>query len=64
MTNKPFIDHAGVERRIKQAHAERARFMSTFLRKNTKPLVWTVATLGALYLAVVSMHVHTIAPLG
>ncbi len=64
MTSKPLIDHADVERRIKQAHAERARFMSEFLRKNTKPLVWTAATLGALYLAVVSMHVQAIAPLG
>ncbi len=64
MTSKPLIDRADVEHRIKQAHAEGARFVSAFLRKNTKPLVWTVATLGALYLAVVSMHVHAIAPLG
>ncbi len=62
MTGEPFIDHADVEHRIKQAHADRARFMSNFFRKNTKPLVWTVATLGALYLAVISLHVRS--PLG
>ncbi len=56
MTSKPFIDHADVERRIKQAHAERAQFMSTFLRKNIRPLMWTVGTMGALYLGMVAFH--------
>ncbi len=64
MTSKPFIDHADVERRIKQAHADRAQLMSTLLRKTIRPLMWTVGTLGALYLAVVSLRGHHIPPLG
>ncbi len=63
MTSQPLIDHADLERRIKQAHADRAQFMSTFLRKNIRPVMWTVGTLGALYLAV-SLHGHHIPTVG
>jgi hypothetical protein len=56
MTSKPFIDHADVERRIKQAHADRAQLMSTLLRKNIRPAMWTVGTVGAVCLALLSLH--------
>ncbi len=64
MISGPFIDHEDVERRIKQAHADRAQLMNTLLRKNIRPVMWTVGTLGATYLAVVSLHWHHIPPLG
>jgi hypothetical protein len=51
MKDTPFIDSSDVERRIKQAHADRAQFMSTLLRNKIRPVIWTIGTLDVLYLA-------------
>ncbi len=48
------IDREDVERRIQQAHLERAQFMSAFIRKNGTRMMLAMGTMGALYLAVLS----------
>ncbi len=51
---KGFIDRADVERRIQQAHLERAQVMSAFMRKHGKRIMLAAGTMGALYVAVLS----------
>ncbi len=53
---KRFIERADVERRIQQAHVERAEVMSAFMRKYGKRMMLAAGTMGALYLAVLSYH--------
>jgi hypothetical protein len=50
------LSSADMERLVKQAHAERAQVMRTFMRNNSKRLMWTAGTMGALCLAVLSFH--------
>ncbi len=53
---KGLIDREDVERRIQQAHLERAQFMSTFMRRHGRRMMLAVGTMGALYVAVLSYH--------
>jgi hypothetical protein len=55
-TSNRLIDPAERERLIVQAKGERAEFMRTFMRNNSKRMMWTAGTMGALYLAVMSLH--------
>jgi hypothetical protein len=58
MTNSSLIDPAEVERLIQQAKAERAEFTRTFMRNNTRRIIWTMGTASALYLAVLLSFHH------
>jgi hypothetical protein len=55
-TSNRLIDPAERESLIIQAKAERAEFMRTFMRNNSKRIMWTAGTMGAVYLAAVSLH--------
>ncbi len=56
------ISPAEIERPRNQAHRERAHFMRTFMRNNSKRLMWAGGTVGALYLATVGFRALTMLP--
>jgi hypothetical protein len=58
MTSSNLIDPAEVQRLIQQAKAERAQYMRTFMRKNTRRMIWTMGTASALYLAALFSFHH------
>jgi uncharacterized membrane protein YdcZ (DUF606 family) len=60
------IGSGEIERLRNQAHRERAQFMRTFMRSNSKRLMWAGGTVGMVYLTTVVFRLRTIAfhPLG
>jgi hypothetical protein len=56
MSSNRLIDPAERDRLVNQAKSERAEFMRTFMRNNSKRVVWTAGTMGVLYLAVASLN--------